>query len=255
LGHSSFDAIPDPIPNPPGLPLPTDLLFEDFENEWLPPGWTRIQNLPAHHWDRTSLKSHSGLYSVWVHYSDPGEDLDEWLVTPAMNFMDRSRIYLRFHEDQDYWAGFGGHHYIMISTTLQDDPAAFTTLVDWTPDNHIITGFQNGPTVLDLSDYIDEPQVYLAFRYTGAWADNWYIDDVRVFFPDDNDVMAVAVSPDQTQFEGDESIVPEVIAANIGRFSMSRFLLASQARRCIPRSCRRAWSRWKRTPCSFRPSH
>jgi len=219
--HSPFDSqIVKSLAGPVEI-RPNDILLEDFEGAWPPPGWSRIIGDPLNTWERTGIKSHSGLYSAWMHYGPQGDPLDEWLVTPAMDFSDRSRIYLEFYEDQQYWSGFGSHHYIAVSTTDPLDPSSFTILEDWTPDNHAIPGFGGSPVFVDLSDYVGEAQVYLAFRYTGEWSDTWFIDDVRVYFPDQLDAAALAVIPDQEQFQGGDEIAPKVVATNLGAEAIS----------------------------------
>ncbi|MBC8367487.1 choice-of-anchor J domain-containing protein [bacterium] len=216
LAHVHFDSFIEKRMSEPAEERPNDILLEDFEDAWLPAGWSRIISDPANTWDRTELKSHSEQYSASVHYGPQGIALDEWLVTPAMDFTDRSRVYLEFYEDQQYWSGFGSHHYIAISTTDPSDPAAFTILEDWTPENHSIPGFDGNPTFVDLSDYVGESQVYLAIRYYGEWADTWFIDDVRVYFPDQLDAAALEITPNQEQFEDGDTIVPRAVISNLG---------------------------------------
>ena len=213
--HPPFDAIQQKHLAEVSDPRPVDILYEDFEGPWLPDDWARIITEPLFTWDQTEIRSHSGQFSTWVEYSPQGLALDEWLVTPAMDFNGYPRVYLEFFEDQHYWGGFGGTHSILVSTSSQTDPSAFTNLVVWTPENHTINGFNGEPVFLDLSDYLGESTVYLAFRYEGTWADNWFIDDVRVFYPDENDAAALKAFPDQVQFEGGDIIHPEAVVINL----------------------------------------
>ncbi len=214
--RAPYDPVSQILPNPPAPERPTDLIFEDFEGMWPPDGWAFIINEPFYTWDLTDFDSHSGLYSACIHYGPQGVAMDEWIVTPALDFTDRARVYLEFYEEQRYWAGFGGHHFIAVSTTSQTDPAAFTMVTDWTPENHMINGFDGEPAFVDLSDYLGETQVYVAFRYVGTWADTWFVDDIRVYVPEQLDAAALMVKPDGGQYAGGESIMPEVIVANFG---------------------------------------
>jgi hypothetical protein len=216
LSHLQFDSIMEGRLAEPAEDRPNDILLEDFEEGWLPADWSTIVSDPENTWARTELKSHSEQYSAWVHYGPQGVVLDEWLVSPAMDFSDRSRIYLEFYEDQQYWSGFGSHHYIAISTTDPGDPSSFTILEDWTPENHTITGFDGSAVFVDLSDFVGETQVYLAFRYYGEWADSWFIDDVRVYYPDQLDAACLEVTPDHEQFEGGDTVVPRAVISNLG---------------------------------------
>jgi len=60
------------------------------------------------------------------------------------------------------------------------------------------------------------PVIYVAFRYEGDLADNWYIDDVRIYEPNHHDVAAVATLP-HGHVEGGESITPQAVVENAGR--------------------------------------
>ncbi len=85
----------------------------------------------------------------------------------------------------------------------------------WTPQNHPIPGF-GVPVTVDLSAYAGEPVVYIAFRYVGDWADDWFIDDVSVFEPSDHDVKAVAALPNDEQFAGGATVYPQAVVSNVG---------------------------------------
>ena len=180
--------------------LNAGLLFqEDFEGDFPPTGWYKVDagSSTSDGWRQTSMKSRSGSYSAAVFYTPSSNTKDEWLITPAIDLSGDSTIYLYFYEDQDYWEGWGDHHQILISTTSQTDTSTFTLLMDMTPSNHDVNGFDGDPVIIDLSPYAGNPTVYIAFRYTGQDADNWYIDDVEVYAPFDSDARPIALlNPD-----------------------------------------------------------
>ncbi len=214
--HEAFSPCPDPQAAPPYQPVRNDILNEGFEGSFPPAGWAVIHLGSTFTWERNGTFKHSGAYSARVHYGSPGLLQDEYLVTPALDFSALQSAYLEFYEKQDYWPGFGEHHYIAASTTSQTDPAAFTMLVDWTPANHEIGDFTADPVTLALQAYAGEPVVYLAFRYYGDYADDWYIDDVRVYEPFDHDLALLALTPDGEQFAAGGTIAPSVLVTNKG---------------------------------------
>ncbi len=216
LTHEAFSPRPDSPPAPPYEPTRNDILNEGFEGSWPPAGWAVIHLGSSTTWERNGSYKHSGAYSARVHYGLQGVLQDEYLVTPALDFSSLGAAYLEFYEHQAYWPGYGEHHYIAISTTSQTDPGAFTTLVDWTPANHEIFGFTGDPVTVALQDYVGEPVVYLAFRYYGTYADDWYIDDVRIYEPFDHDLAVLALTPDGEQFTAGGSILPSVLVTNQG---------------------------------------
>ncbi len=190
-------------------------LSEGFEGDWPLADWTIMAHGEAYTWDQTNAAANSGTFSAWVQYGDQGTWQDEWLVTPAMDFTGATLPKLSFFEDEAYWDGYGDHHYISISTTVPNDPLAFTDVAVMTPADHTINGFGGDPVIVDLSAYAGEPVVYLAFRYIGEWADDWFIDDVSVFEPSDHDVAALEALP-TGHFDGGDSVIPQAVVANVG---------------------------------------
>jgi len=221
LAHESNGSTPAPVLGTSMAPASdsdrTDLFNEGFEGSFPPAGWEVINLGNTHTWAQTSSKAHSGTYSAWVNYGVQGTSQDEWLVLPAIDLSTVGAAYLEFYEDQAYWPGYGEHHYIAVSTTSQTDTASFTTLVDWTPANHSIDeGFAGDPVTVSLLDYVGESVVYVAFRYTGSYADDWYIDDVRIYEPFAHDIAVLSISPDDEQCVDGQLIGPEVVVENKG---------------------------------------
>ncbi len=217
--HQDFTSAPDrgPVQNPVTEILRNTLFSEDFESSWPPAGWAIINLGPTYTWDSTNSASHGGANSAWVHYGPQGNYQDEYLVTPAIDLSTLSAAFLEFFEDQTYWVGYGDHHYIGVSTTSQTDPGAFTFIEDWTPANHPIEdGFAGDPVTVSLLGYVGEPVVYLCFRYTGEYADDWFIDDVRVYEPFQHDVAVLAIQPDDAMLTGGDPVTPQVTVENMG---------------------------------------
>jgi hypothetical protein len=221
LTHETFSPSPESPAAPPFEANRNDILNEGFEGSWPPAGWAVIHLGSSFTWARVNTYKHTGLYSARMHYGPQGVVQDEYLVTPALDFSSIEAAYLEFYEAQNYWSGFGEHHYIAVSTTSQTDPAAFTMLVDWTPANHDIAGAIEFPEVEDpitvaLHAYAGEPVVYVAFRYYGDYADDWYVDDVRIYEPFDHDIAVHSLTPDGVHFTDGGSIAPSVEVENIG---------------------------------------
>lgn len=216
LAHGGFTPNPQPPAGPPAPPR-TDLLNEGFEDAWPPAGWVVLNEGNTYTWNRTGNNQHTGAYSAYVHYGSQSTFQDEYLVTEALDFTGMNAVFLEFYEDQDYWPGFGDHHYIGVSTTSQTDPAAFTMIVDWTPATHTIAGFAGDPVTVNLSDYAGEPVVYLCFRYTGTYADDWYVDDITVYEPFEHDVALEDLLPDGEQFAAPGPLSPRVAVNNHGQ--------------------------------------
>jgi hypothetical protein len=216
LAHEGFSLAPDPEQAPPVDPSRTTICSQDFEGSWPPAGWSVLHFGDSFTWSQTSAKQHTGTYSAWIQYCGQTEAQDEYLVSPLIDLSEISNLYLEFYEDEDYWSGYGDHHYIGISTTVPNDPDAYTWIADMTPANHTINGFDGDPVTFNLIDYAGEPVVFFCFRYTGTYADHWYIDDVRLYQPLPHDVAVTQITPDCEQYAAPETITPQVIVSNVG---------------------------------------
>jgi len=212
------------VPNPdrtfapvtlPPVPAREYLVSEGFETAVPPTGWTLMTSGEATTWEQTSGAANTGQYSAAVFYGPQGAWQDEWLVTPALDTQGLTSLLLVFAETQVDWDGYGYQHDVMVSTTVPDDPAAFTSVLTMTPNDHPIGNDWQEVTV-DLSAYVGLETVYVALRYQGEWADVWYVDDVMVYRPYDHDARAVSVSPAAAIVFPESEITPEFTVKNMG---------------------------------------
>lgn len=195
---------------------------EGFEALSFPPaGWSILNAAPGYAWLQTMSRYHGGQQSALARYSPPGVVQDEWLITPAMNTAGASSLTLTFWESGQYWNTlYGDHHYLMVSTTTPADPAAFTAVLDMTPLDHPIpAGWQQ--VTVDLSAYIGQETLYVAWRYTdhGGSEDNWWVDDVWIRQPEAHDVKVVSLSPLDADLSPGSPLTPRAVVQNIGETS------------------------------------
>ena len=187
-------------------------LSESFENGVPPSGWKTINNgFILDNWEASGWKAHSGQKSAFAeaYYAT----LDHWLVTPAIDLSSFSHAYLYFYEDEDNWSNGGSHHYIKVSTTSQTNTSSFTTVLDMTPSNHTIDGIHGNVVQVDLSAYVGNSTVYVAFHIQGD--DNWYIDDVSVTGSQAHDVRAISVDMN-SHYTANSSVTPGGVVSNVG---------------------------------------
>ncbi|MDO9693753.1 MAG: choice-of-anchor J domain-containing protein [Candidatus Latescibacteria bacterium] len=197
-----------------------NILVEGFEATTFPPtGWARLHLSTSYAWARSTTSHNTGVACAWVRYGPSTITQNEWLVTPALDFSALTNPKLEFYEASPYWGSYGEHHYVMVSTTSQTTPASFSTVVDWTPLNHSINenAFGATPTVVNLSAYAGQPVVYVAIRYVGSDADNWYVDDLRIYEPPLHDLALTALTPDLQQYDAMDTPTPQVTVVNAGR--------------------------------------
>ena len=108
-----------------------ELIAEDFETQFVPEGWSQI-NLGDYlpwMWGWNHNGAHSGIHTANMRPSWNSDVLeDEWLVTPACNTAGADYLTLEFYESGEDWTAQGGLHEVLISTTVADDPEAFTSV-------------------------------------------------------------------------------------------------------------------------------
>lgn len=192
------------------------LLNESFEGSFPPSGWTLFADFQLEAWAQSSDKSRTGSYSAMA---ETGYlyDKDMWMVTPAINLASAPSAKLTFYEDESGWAGSGGTNYIAVSTTEPNTASAFTTILEMTPSNHTINGFGGALVSVDLSAYVGESTVYVAFHYHNPASPNyqWFVDDVKITVPSDHDVMAYSIDMD-AHYAPNSVVQPQATVSNEG---------------------------------------
>ena len=196
------------------------ILQEDFEGDFPPSGWQVVDGGSAtgDSWHRTNSQARSGTYSARVLYTPASNRKSEWLITPALDFSGANGVYLKFYEDGNYWQGYGEHHKILVSTTSQTDTTTFVTVLDMTPSNHELGSFDGDPVIVDLSAYAGSSNVYVAIKYEGQDADDWYIDDLEIFVPYDSDAVPVEIV---NVFPGGGTFTPIAVIKNNGNMPLT----------------------------------
>jgi hypothetical protein len=132
---------------------------------------------PGYLWEIDVTKGHSGDQSVGHRRGVDGLDpLDDWLISPPLDFSTLTQIEVSWWEYGDY--SDLADHSLWISTTSDDPTEGGFELVAELPG---ATEDAWGPSaVYDLSAWAGSDAVWLAWHYEGDFTDAWYIDDVTV---------------------------------------------------------------------------
>ncbi len=194
------------------------LIDESFEGSFPPSGWNKFSSgvTSFDGWQQSSDKSRTGTYSalgeVQYLYS-----CEIWLVSPVVDLSTASRAKLFFYEDADGWDGSGGTNSIEVSTTDNNSASAFTPVLTMTPGTHTIAGFTGSVIEVDLSAYVGQSTVYVAFHYANPGSPNyqWYIDDVKITVPSNHDVMAYSIDMDE-HYAPNTTVQPKATISNEG---------------------------------------
>ena len=196
---------------------PTEF-FEDFEGTYPPDGWLKLNPDGGTGWEPLEVGTtpipgwtggeatacpDGGSWQAFCTYTTGGATSnDQWLVTPQINIqadnvLDFYMIY--------YFDNYADHVEILISTTVQNDPAAFDTVVDiidfpvGSPDDWVAYSY-------NLTDFVTAgTDVYIGFRENVA--DNLAdgsaisIDNVYVGLPTDMTPVTPVIAKKETCIE------------------------------------------------------
>lgn len=179
-----------------GAVYAVDLLGPEPFDTVPPAGWIQVDvggttNLWGANGTRPSPQSGGNA----AFYDDFNGANDVWLISPAMDFTGATAPTLDYLENVNFGFAADTHEVLMSSDYAgSGDP----NLATWTTLNAAI-GPEDAwnPNSINVSAFNGQGSVYLAFRYAGDFAAEWWIDDVRIVDPDpfDVEVMAPMDSP------------------------------------------------------------
>ena len=121
-------------------------------------------------------------------FSDSGL-LENWALTPTFDLSGATVPILRYW-DHVHWPTYADEHHVMYSTDYDGDvtTATWVLLNDFVCDNQNDTQSVPGNAWCNYEfDLPSEANVTIAFKYTGDFASDWLIDDIKVF---DNSAVA-----------------------------------------------------------------
>ena len=157
---------------------PMVVLSENFTSETFPPtDWAIFDyDTIVTNWVRDTVQSNSAPASA-KHAFSCTADQEGWLVTPQILVPATGITSLNFVQ-RGNWVSDLFYHGIMVSTA-SGDPAVgnFVELVQ--PVAPTEDAWSTTPVSVDLSAFAGQ-SIYLAFKYVGDCADDWWVDDVAV---------------------------------------------------------------------------
>ena len=121
-------------------------------------------------------------------FSDSGA-LENWALTPTFD-LSGSSVPLLTYWDHVHWADYAVEHHVVYSLDYDGDVNSAT----WVLLNDAVCDNQNPNQSVPGNAWCEyefslpsEPNVTIAFKYTGDFASDWLIDDIKVF---DNSAVA-----------------------------------------------------------------
>lgn len=179
-----------------GIPLPylQGFEFDETTATLSDLGWANASlGFRGYGWATSQAVAYEGIQSVFHSRGFTGtRAMEDWLISPALDFSAVSSA-------QVTWREFGRQttkagHALYVSTGSRDPAVGdYVAVSELLPAP--LEGKWGRSALYDLSAYAGGATVYLAWRFVGESADDWYIDDVRVEQHQPDFVLDSAPSP------------------------------------------------------------
>uniref|UniRef100_UPI002CA40937 choice-of-anchor J domain-containing protein n=1 Tax=Lentimicrobium sp. TaxID=2034841 RepID=UPI002CA40937 len=115
-----------------------------------------------------------GQRSALHSYGDIGYDEDGWLVSPPVSIPSSGQIDLAFWSYNEFPDDYGKNSVLISTGSGNPDDGEFVEI--WSPASVTDAWTE---TILSLVAYAGQ-DIFIAFRYEGNYAHEWYLDDVFV---------------------------------------------------------------------------
>jgi uncharacterized repeat protein (TIGR02543 family) len=167
---------------------------EPFEDATFPPfGWNRYNiDGGGSQWASSLAQNHtaSGSRSALHAFSNVAMQ-DGWLVTPPIQIEDGKLYNLSFWSNNGFPTWYYKNSVLISTGSNLPSSGDFTEI--WSPASVTNTWVQTSILLNDILDAKYDGVFYLAFRYEGDDAHNWYLDDVSI-----KEVFTLSLSVDPT---------------------------------------------------------
>lgn len=173
--------------------------IEDFEHEDTEGlsdlGWGNASlGFRGYDWATSTAQAYEGTRSVFHSrgHSDIATEMEDWLITPALDLSAVSSAQVTWREVGQATSAADHGLYVSIGSRDPED-GEYVAIEAALPAPSEEEWARSA--VYDLSEYAGEPTVYIAWRFLGEYADDWYIDEVRVEELQPDLLIETSVSP------------------------------------------------------------
>ncbi len=185
-----------------------DYLTQDFTGTAFPPaGWT-ISSNPTN-WGRNNSNNAGGTAPELRFNWSPEFIGTSYFISPQVDLTGLTSVYLKFRQFVDH---FGAGYSVRVATRSNNGP--WTNVWSVTPSGNV------GPelrTIHITNTDVNNSTFQFAFVFDGNsyQIDYWYIDNIRLYYPNQMDVEVLAVQVNN-QIAPFTSIVPSALVGNAG---------------------------------------
>ena len=154
-----------------------DIIFESFENEFPPTGWTIFSNNSNNSVTQSDSRAHSGIYaakfnSFWTAESG---DYTQYIITPQVYIPTSGATFSMFYiTNWTFWSGLSPESFMVGVSTNGPDTDNFTWF-----DEFVVSEGEWNEHVEELSMFAGQ-NIHVAIKYTSIYLQNLHIDDIKI---------------------------------------------------------------------------
>ncbi len=196
----------------------TVIMSEDFSSGNLPDGWSADTH--SNNWVIYNGNDAQGTAPELMFYWNPQFNGDTKLITSVYDLSAYSTVVLSFKQ---FISDYSGGYTIGVATT-SDGGTTWHAVWAATPDGDI--GPEIKDIIIDNSDLTSNFQFCFFFSGNSYNINNWNIDDVILYAPDNLDLAVSAINNKHYILPGDQTI--SVDLKNIGLTNITSFDISYQ---------------------------
>lgn len=219
---------------PEFVSLPFSEAFATLPSEWVinnPDGQITWQLAAA----PSANPANTALKLNFYEYEDGRGELD-LLTTPVFDLSSVPVAYVSFDVSHAQFQGSNDRLRVYFLTDCDDDLFNATIIYDKSGSTLATVPSSNAPftpsgagdwrrEIIDLSPYLGEASVQLAFAATNDWGNNLYLDNISVVTSAEEDLaLKEVVSPSPVQC--DNAVIPQLKIQNTGTVTITNFTIS-----------------------------
>ena len=154
-----------------------DIIFESFENEFPPSGWTIFSNNSNNSVTQSDSRAHSGIYAAKFnsYWTAESGDYTQYIITPQVYIPPSGATFSMFYiTNWTFWSGLSPESFMVGVSTNGPDTNNFIWF-----DEFVVTEGEWNEHIEELSMFAGQ-NVHVAIKYTSVYLQNLHIDDIQI---------------------------------------------------------------------------
>lgn len=154
----------------------TLMMLQDYGSSAF--GYWYIEESPSEYISYETVSSGSNFAAIDSNYDFPGYSNNALTMSGAISTYNYTSLALTFRHYYNYFNYNAPDQAIVEVNTDGDLDGVWTAIQTYTSDQGTLTNF--ALVNIDLSAYINQPNLRVRFRYYSGWNYGWNIDDIRI---------------------------------------------------------------------------